>query len=141
MNTNSQEALRSTLHGQRVLIVGGDRREQSLERLQSELKLAAVVHCPTRKSDASPRRFEARLREPGFVLVVWVLGLSRTHHGTFLHRICRELGLPWIDCSRIPHPSMLLAQIERLRIADALVRRRSQISGVAPLVHWAGGVA
>ena len=131
MNTDYQNPIRAALRGQRLLIVGGDRREHAIERLRKDLGLLDVAHCATRSTDASPRTFDARLREPGLVLVVWVLGLSRTHHGTYLHRTCRTLGVPWVDCSRIPHPSALVACIERLRLAGALWRRRGQIAATA----------
>ncbi len=97
MFSDSENPIRAALRGQRVLIIGGDRRETAVARLARDLELAEVVHCPTRESDASPRRFETQFRSPDFVLVIWVLGLSRTHHGIQVHRLCREHGVPWID--------------------------------------------
>jgi hypothetical protein len=119
-------SVRSVLRGQTVVVVGGNRRDGALARLRAALDLAEVIHCPTRKSDASSRCFEPSLHRLGVVLVVWVLGLSRTHHGEHLHQRCRELGIPYIDTFRIPHPNALLAKIEDLRLLDALKHRCTQ---------------
>ena len=128
MFTESESLIRSALRGQRVLIIGGDRRKKAVARLARDLELAEVVHCATRKSDASPRRFAAQFRSPDFVLVVWVLGLSRTHHGIHVHRLCRAHGVPWVDSWRIPNPALLLDQIGRLGIVGALQRRRLEVA-------------
>ncbi len=128
MFTDSESQIRAALRGQRVLVIGGDRREKAITRLARELELAEVVHCATRKSDASPRKFSAQFRSPDFVLVVWVLGLSRTHHGIHVHRLCREHWVPWVDSWRIPHPAPLLDQIRRLGIVGALQRRRLEVA-------------
>ena len=130
--------IRSALRGQKLVVVGGERREGALRRLVNAFELVEVIHCATRRSDASPRSFETSLRTPGIVLAVWALGLSRTHHGEHLHRLCRELRIPWIDCYRIPHPNALLARLEELRLCDALVDRRGLVEA-GPL--QSGGAA
>jgi len=142
MSFTTSSGVRTALQGQRVLVVGGDRRDQALARLRLGLALSDVAHCRTRKSDASPKCFESQIRHPGIVLVVWVLGLSRTHHGEHLHRLCREMGIPWIDCFRIPHPNALIARLVELRLGDALAARRSA-RGVATVTrrHPIGGAA
>lgn len=127
MSHTNKVFILSVLAGQKVVIVGGDRREGALTRLRTTLGLADVIHCATRKGDASPKCFESSLRIPGVVLVVWVLGLSRTHHGEHLHQQCRELGIPYIDTYRIPHPNALLAKIEDLHLTDALEARRAHV--------------
>jgi len=125
MNSTTQRSIFSALEGQKIVFVGGDRREGALTRLRTRFCLDDVIHCCTRKGDASPKCFESSLRDPGVVLVVCVLGLSRTHHGEHLHRRCRELGIPYIDTYRIPHPNLLLAKIEDLHLADALEARHA----------------
>lgn len=125
MRNTTWVSVRSVLEGQTLVVVGGDRREGALARLCGAFNLPEVIHCPTRKNDASPRCFEATLRGPGIVLVVWALGLSRTHHGEHLHRMCRELRIPWVDCFRIPHPNALADRLNELKLVDALVRRRA----------------
>jgi hypothetical protein len=124
MTSTIQRSILSALEGQKIVVVGGDRREGALTRLRTAFGLADVIHCCTRKGDASPNCFESSLRISGVVLVVWVLGLSRTHHGEHLHQRCRELGIPYIDTYRIPHPNALLAKIEDLHLTDALEARR-----------------
>lgn len=132
---NTQEQIRSVLRGQKVVVVGGDPREAVLSRLSTSFELAGLIHCPTRKSDASPKRFASRLCEPGIALVIWALGLSRTHHGEHLHQLCRQLDIPYVDSFRIPHPNSLVAHIEKLRLLDALRRRREKLE-----LHWESAV-
>ncbi|MCC6427337.1 MAG: hypothetical protein IT435_11020 [Phycisphaerales bacterium] len=127
MTSTTQCSILSALEGQKIVVVGGDRREGALTRLRTAFGLADVIHCCTRKGDASPKCFESSLRVSGVVLVVWVLGLSRTHHGEHLHQRCRELGIPYIDTYRIPHPNALLAKIEDLHLTDALETRRAHV--------------
>lgn len=121
-----RQQLHSALAEDVGVVVGGDRRDGALARLRTSLDLADVIHCRTRKSDASSRCFEPSLHRLGVVLVVWVLGLSRTHRGEHLHQGCRELGIPYIGTYRIPHPNALLAKIEELHLLDALKQRRAQ---------------
>lgn len=136
MSVNSQ--IRSALRGQRLVVVGGERREGALRRLRNSFEFSEVVHCTTRKSDASPRSFESALRTPGVVLVVWALGLSRTQHGESLHRLCRELHIPWADFYRIPHPNAFIARLMELRLESVLAGRRSFIEAA---LHRIGGAA
>ena len=128
MSPTTKRSILSVLEGQRIVVVGGDRREGALTRLRTSLDCADVIHCPTRKSDSSSRCFEPSLHRLGVVLVVWVLGLSRTHHGEHLHQRCRKLGIPYIDTYRIPHPNALLARIEQLRLLDALQQRAQKLA-------------
>jgi hypothetical protein len=132
---NTQEQIRSVLRGQKVVIVGGDPREAALSRLSMSFELSSLIHCPTRKSDASPKRFASRFYEPGIALVIWALGLSRTQHGEHLHQLCRQLDIPWVDSFRIPHPNSLAARIEKLHLLDALRRRRAKLE-----THWTSAV-
>jgi hypothetical protein len=132
---NTHEQIRSVLRGQKVVVVGGDSREAALSRLSTSFELSGLIHCPTRKSDASPKRFASRLCEPGIALVIWALGLSRTHHGEHLHQLCRQLDIPYVDSFRIPHPNSLVAHIEKLRLLEALRRRRAKLE-----LHWGSAV-
>lgn len=131
--------IRTLLSGQKILVIGGQPREQALRRLQHELALRSVVHCATRQADASARSFAAQLCAPDILLVIWVRGLSRTNHGNVVHEQCRSLEIPWIDCARIPHPRALVAAIERLRLIPALQRRRERIDTIGQ--HPLGGAA
>lgn len=139
MTSTTQRSILAALEGQKIVVVGGDRREGALTRLRTAFGLADVIHCCTRKGDASPKCFESSLRVSGVVLVVWVLGLSRTHHGEHLHQRCRELGIPYIDTFRIPHPNALLAAIEDLRLLGVLNGRRGQ--NLAARQRCIGGAA
>jgi hypothetical protein len=127
MNTSNEGLIRSVLRGQRLLIVGGELREQATARLQDELQLAEVVHCATNAHDASPKRFEKHFSDSRFLLVVRLVEFSRTHHGTWVHRACRDRGFPYLDCRAIPHPRRLLAEIERLKLLPALQARRARV--------------
>lgn len=139
---NVEQQIRSALRGQRIVVVGGEPRAAALARIATSLGLAEIIHCPTRRSDASPRCFASQLRAPGIALVVWALGLSRTHHGEELHRQCRLLRLPWVDFFHIPHPNALVARIASLRLLDALTQRRALVEGsVAPSAAPIGGAA
>lgn len=130
MQTPSSPLL-SALRGLTIAIVGGDARDAQVRRLHRVFALRDVVHCPTRQSDASPRRFESALHRPGIVLVIWLCGLSRTSHGKQLRAICRQLGLPWIDSPRIPHPHLLVARVAELHLLEAIERRRALVLGNA----------
>lgn len=138
MDANSELAIRAALGGQTILVVGGHRQSDALARLQTGLGLGAIAHCETRKADASPRAFESQLRRPGLLLAIWVLGLSRTQHGEHLHAACRELGIPFIDCRRIPQPHVLVARLGALRLGTALERRADSLRTAAASI---GGAA
>lgn len=94
------------------MVIGGDARDPALERLAHALGLSAVVHCPTRKTDASASSFEAALQRPGISLVLWLSGLTRTSHGRKIRELCARFGLPWLPFRRIPHPNALLARLD-----------------------------
>lgn len=119
--------IRAALRGQTLLVVGGDRRQEQLARLRNALEVE-VIYCPTRRSDASSRAFRCQINRNGIVLVVCVVGLCRTDHCRKLHQLCRQLGIPWIDCHRIPHPNALEAAIEERRLASAITRRARLVS-------------
>ncbi len=123
MITATFDLVLRALIGGTILVVGGDRRDASIARLKTALHLKEVVHCETRESDASARRFAAALAKPGVLLAVAVRGHSRTHHAQELHRLGRAIGLPVIDCYHIPHPNRLANDIERLRLLDSIARR------------------
>jgi hypothetical protein len=127
---NNHSALYRALKGLNIAIVGGDARDDSLARLQKDFDLHRVVHCPTRRNDPSTRAFGAALHRPGIVMVVWLCGLSRTNHGKQLRAICRNLGIPWVDCVRIPHPHVLAARVTDLHLLDAIVRRRARLESL-----------
>ena len=91
MKESVSRLVRPLLSGQRLLIVGGDAREKAFGRLKVAFDLAEVIHCPTRRTDSSPRRFLSKLRNSDPILVVWMLGLCRTAHGAHVHRECRVL--------------------------------------------------
>lgn len=129
----------AVLRGQKLLIIGGDPREQALQRLRQGFELRSVVHCATRQTDASAQSFAAQLRAPDNLLVIWVCGLSRTNHGAFVHEQCRSLDIPWIDFMRIPHPHTLVAALERLHLVPALQRRRKILDTTGE--HPLGGAA
>ena len=61
------------------------------------------------------------------MLAIWLCGLSRTNHGRQLRAICKRLGIPWLNCRRIPHPHLLSAQVDELRLLDSIERRRSYV--------------
>jgi hypothetical protein len=107
-------------------------------RLQIQLGLAEVVHCPTRSQDASPRAFTREIHDPGLLLAVCLRGVSRTHHGRHAHRLCRALGVPFVDCARMPHPQQLVAELAKLQLAEALRRRGKQVKAGHDLL---GGAA
>jgi hypothetical protein len=128
MNTSTCQHILRALRGQTIIVIGGDRRDEAIERLQRTFDLFDVVHRPTRKSDASPQRFTAALRRSNVVLAIALRGLLRTHHGKQLHTICRLLGIPLIDCFHIPHPNKLMAEIVHLRLLDVIMNRGRRAS-------------
>jgi hypothetical protein len=134
MNPNTESQVRSALIGHHILVVGGERREDARLRLQTRLGLLEVVHCPTRAQDASPRAFLPQIHDPSLLLVVCLLGVSRTHHSKQVHALCRDLELPFVDCARMPHPNQLVANLVRLRLGTALLKRAARIG-------WLGGAA
>lgn len=136
---NNQSPLYRALNGLNLTIVGGDARRESLARLKKDFALDRVVHCPTKRTDPSSRCFDRALRSSGVVLVVWVLGLSRTNHGKQLHALCRILGIPWVDTFRIPHPHSLEARVDELRLISAIERRREVL--IAASSRLVGGAS
>lgn len=123
MSQSEEARLRAALSRLNVLLIGGDPRPAHIRRLRLDLELDDVIHCPTRKNDASSRRFECKLYAPKLALVVCARGLTRTHHGALLHRMCRVLSIPLLDCAHLPHPDALVAAIIRARLSAALVAR------------------
>lgn len=141
MNTSEYQLALHSLRGESIIIVGGPRRDEALDRLRDAFDLREVIHCPTCKNDASTRSFKARLESPGIVLAIWVLGLSRTDHGKHLHRLCRTAGIPWIDCYRIPHPNRLAADIREFHLLDAIRARSNRSMPTTNITTAMGGVA
>jgi hypothetical protein len=127
MQQDQELSLRHALAGTTVLLVGGDPHAPAVDRLKRELKLAAVVHRPTRKSDPSAWRFASALQAYGYGLVVCARGLTRTQHGRDLHETCRELGLPLLNCNHIPHPNTLVAGVVNARLTLPVMRRCEQL--------------
>lgn len=121
------DTLRSALRGLDLVLVGGDARIDQIERLRRTFDLRAVVHRATHQNDPSSRLFESALGGRNVALAVWLSGLSRTSHGKRLRLICNEFGIPWVDCPRIPHPNLLAARIQELRLLDAIARRRDDV--------------
>lgn len=139
MNDQEEQQIRTTLKGTRVLIVGGDSCHKTIQRLESLLKLKQAIHCPTRKSDASARRFQYRLHDRHLALVVCARGLTRTQHGSTLHALCRNLKVPLLNCYHIPHPNRLVASIAKAQLTRHLVERCALIKCTA--VRVIGGAA
>lgn len=139
MNVHEDSLIRRALVDLKVLLVGGDPRPTAIEKIESSLELDEAIHCPTRKSDASAWRFSSKLRTPRLALVVCARGLTRTQHGADLHELCRELGLPLLNCNHLPHPNALVAAIAKARLTRALLQRCAQLKpGIAGLI---GGAA
>jgi len=139
MNEIEAHQIRSSLAGTRVLVVGGDPCPKTIQRIESCLRLDRAIHCPTRKSDASSRRFQSRLHDPRLALVVCARGLTRTQHGADLHALCRDLQLPLLNCNHIPHPNAIVAAVAVARLTKALADRCAAIKGCAACVI--GGAA
>ncbi len=139
MYRHEERGIRCALVGLKVLLVGGDPRPHAIEKIASSLGLDQAIHCPTRKSDPSAWRFLSKLRTPRLALVVCARGLTRTQHGVDLHELCRELGLPLLNCNHLPHPNALVAAIVIARLTRPLLQRCAQLKpAVAGLM---GGVA
>jgi len=123
MGTEREVRLREALRDLAVLVVGGDPRADHIDRLRIQLGLGEVIHCPTRKSDPTAACFRAALGDRRLVLVICARGLCRTQHGRSLHDLCRRLGLPLLDCNRIPHPNAVIGTLLERGIDIAVVRR------------------
>lgn len=93
------------------MVIGGDPRDPALDRLARAFELSAVVHCPTRRTDASASSFEPTLQRRDISLVLWLSGLTRTSHGRKIRELCARFGLPWLPFRRIPHPNALCARL------------------------------
>jgi len=131
MDDQEAQQIRAALKGTRMLIVGGDPSPKTIQRLKSSLSLRQVIHCPTRKSDASARRFQFRLHDQYIALVVCARGLTRTEHGKTLHALCRGLEVPLLNCYHIPHPNNLVASIAKARLTMPLVEHCAFIKNAA----------
>lgn len=139
MHEHEEQQIRCALVDLKMILVGGDPRPNAIEKLESILGLDEAIHCPTRKSDASAWRFASKLRTPRLALVVCARGLTRTQHGTDLHALCRELGLPLLNCNHLPHPNALVAAVAKARLTRALLERCAQLK--AGILQPIGGVA
>lgn len=124
-----ESLLRRAMSGFDVLLVGGERRHEAIDRLRSALGLREAVHCATRRVDPSAHCFSSALRNPGLVLVVCIRGLCRTQHGRDVRALCRHAGLPWIDTSRIPHPRQLLSTLAGGPVGKAVLQRAVCLRG------------
>ena len=133
-----ESLLRQAMRGFDVLLVGGERRHEAIDRLRSALGLREVVHCATRRVDPSAHCLSSALRNPKLVLVVCIRGLCRTQHGKDVRALCRDAGLPWIDTLRIPHPRLLLAALAGGPVGKAVLQRAVCLRGLSVLQ---GGVA
>ena len=138
MQQDQELSLRRALVGTTVLLIGGDPRPLAIERLEQGLELAAVVHRPTRKSDPSAWRFASALQAQAYGLVVCARGLTRTQHGRDLHEICRDLGLPLLNCNHIPHPNALVAGVVNARLTLSVQHRCEQLKRSASLLRGGG---
>lgn len=127
MNSYEESLVRRALIDLKMLLVGGDPRPKAIQGIETMLQLEEVIHCPTRKSDASAWRFASRLHTPGIALVVCARGLTRSQHGSDLHDWCRKLHLPLLNCNHIPHPNALLAAIVNARLTSSVLRRCEQL--------------
>lgn len=116
--------VRCALRGGTVLFVGGNPNHRAVRRIRDAFVLNDVIHCSTRKSDASPRRFEGMLLRPDLLLAVALVGVTRTEHGRHVHRASRAIGLPFVDCFHFPHPNLLAARISQLGLIDQIAHRR-----------------
>ena len=139
MNHNPELSLRLGLADTKILLVGGDPRHEVAARIQSGLNLAAVVHRPTRKSDASSWRFASALKANCYSLVICARGLTRTQHGSDLHEFCRKLELPLLNCKRLPHPNIIIPAIVHARLTSSVLRRCEELKRSAVLLR--GGEA
>jgi hypothetical protein len=139
MNHNTELSLRLGLAGTKILLVGGDTRPDTTARIQSSLNLAAVVHRPTRKSDASSWRFASALLAGCYSLVICARGLTRTQHGRDLHEFCRKLELPLLNCKHLPHPNIIIPAIVDARLTSPVLRRCEELKRSAVLLR--GGEA
>lgn len=133
-----ESLIRRAMSGFDVLLVGGERRHEGIDRLTSALGLRRAIHCATRRVDPSAHCFAAGLGNPELVLVVCIRGLCRTQHGKDLRAMCRQAALPLLDTSRIPHPRQLLATLARGTVGKAVLQRSACLQSRA-LAH--GGAA
>ena len=124
-----ESLLRRAMSGFDILLVGGERRPEAINRLKSALGLRDGVHCATRRVDPSTHCFASALRNPELVLVVCIRGLCRTQHGKDLRAMCRQAGLPWLDTTRIPHPRQLLATLAVGPVGKAVLHRAACLRG------------
>jgi hypothetical protein len=130
MEQGDQESrIRRAIAGFDVLLVGGERRHEAIDRLRSALGLRNAVHVATRRVDPSARCFASALRNPELVLVVCIRALCRTQHGKDLRAMCRQAGLPWLDTSRIPHPRQLLATLAGGPVGRAVLHQSACLRG------------
>lgn len=139
MKAHEEQQIRSALTGLMILLVGGDPRPNAIEKIHSNLGLDEAIHCPTRKTDASAWRFLPKLHTPGLALVVCARGLTRSQHGADLHTLCRELGVPLLNCNHIPHPNALVAAIVKARLHRSVLERCAHLK--LRLAEELGGAA
>lgn len=127
MKSQEEQQICCALVGLKCVLVGGDPRPKAVKRLESVLGFSEVIHCATRKGDASASRFVTKLRTARLVLVICARGLTRTQHGADLHVLCRKFGVPLLDFNHIPHPNAVVPAIMNARLTRAVVDRSVRV--------------
>ena len=97
-STESLRQAASTLHGQVLLIIGGDRRPQQEKRLRDAFSGTQIMWHPTRESNAGGGKFAGLVHRAEVSVVVVVRGLCRHGHTKRVHDLCLKAGkvLLWV---------------------------------------------
>lgn len=95
-----QELFPHPFCGDSILVIGGDKRPESVQRLKKRLGLDKVEWIATRQSDPTPQRFCHIIADPSVGLVVALIGLIRHQHARDISRLCRKYEKPLLRLHR-----------------------------------------
>ena len=87
-----------------ILIVGGQVRPITLQRLRTKLSSESVQWVPTRETDPSSRAFTSWIQRDETCLVVILNGLVRHQHARDIAGLARRHQKPVLHLYRSPNP-------------------------------------
>ena len=96
-----------------ILIVGGQVRPITLQRLRTGLSRESVRWVPTRETDPSSRAFASWIQRDETCLVVILIGLVRHQHARDILGLARRYGKPVLHLYRSPNPQRIRDELKR----------------------------
>jgi len=113
-----------TTSGLRVLIIGGDRREQAIQKLLRSLKFRSINWLSTRERNTIIFPFEKEIKCSRYDVVIALYGLIRHQHSDYIRSLCKRERIPLLVMHRSLSSTQVLRSLVSLHISPQM---RSQI--------------